>query len=56
MNFGTEGAAGFFPIRLIRRLKVSSIEIGGVGGGSPPPGALMVVGEAVALSNAHEEP
>lgn len=32
MNFGTEGAVGFFPIGLITRLKVSSTEIGGVGG------------------------
>ena len=56
MNFGIEGAAYLFPIELIRRLKVSSEDIGRVGGGYPPPSALMVAGEAAALSNAREEP
>ena len=43
MNFRIDGATGFFPAGAKSLLKDSSLEIGGEGGASPPPGAAMAV-------------
>ena len=41
MNFGIDGATGFFPVGAKSLLKASTAEIGEEGGESPPPGAAM---------------
>ena len=41
MNFGMDGATGLNPGAERNLLKSSSVEEGGEGGESPPPGAAM---------------